>query len=472
MLKFPKKVALNPFWILLIFLCGVLIFTQTDSSFAWSNGGNNRSYDFEQTAKKAADINIKDYKLFSINVKPIERKSGYGFGTHDFMFEQAMAEAIKGGADVSWVKIAIAQKNTSSPDYWTSVKKRFPLGGDYHGGGWGTGPRDIGILYKEIAKAINKKNYTEASQKLGWLAHYICDLTMPMHIYNGTQASPFKDVSSSGRHQIHLAVEYDLDYYMEESISVLKRKWRSDFKKILKYFPALDDVKEEIVSTDGSIIQNGTTPQEIRTLWFGGTVPTAKPTTYSARRLAISVASNVRNKYGKSFFKAWRKAYKKGFKATSTIGKYTVKSGGTEYIVKNAPGMLKYSADALGKIIATLSNPKTRMDGLDQVRTPSLKTSKKYIKYKKKKAMKLTTTIKIRNKKSGSAASGIPVKIKFRKNNKTLKTLTKYTNSKGIIKISHTYYREKKKTNAIAEASFPTTNYDKTRKKTRAIAKK
>jgi hypothetical protein len=424
-------------------------------SFGWANGGGARTRGaYLKSATETPDFT--SYMAFSINVLPVTVKDGYGFGTHDFILEHAIAEAIRAGADVSWLNVRSAQIATSEPDY--DLRKslsRYSYDHTWSGRsgniGYGTIPYAVGKLYREIVEALKKGNKNIASRKLGWLAHYIGDASMPFHI--GSYWAPFAKKRWIDYHNTHNIAEYAIDYYIEDSICKKPSKWYSNLKKAAKYSSELSDFTDDMTS------------QEKRAYWFGGSTPAAKKRSSSARSLAISVASNVRSKYGKGFMVAWGKACKKGIKTPKLASGSKDYGAATKYLVQKGPLMLKESADKLASIIYNLSVPSRRKLGIDQVKTPSLSTSVK----RGKKSSKVTVKTRVRNK-SGKAVSTVPVDITFYKNGKKVGgTVKRWTDSKGYVKYSKTFKRGKKKFKVKVKISYPTTSYTKDKTKTRTI---
>jgi hypothetical protein len=450
----------NKCFIAIIFISLIFSFSfRPVPSFAWSNGGDYRvGGAYAKSATKKADFT--SYKNFTINVLPIEVSGGYGFGTHDFILEHAIAEAIRAGADVSWINVHLAQIASSEPDYGLrNYLSRYSYDHTWSGRsgyiGGGTIQYGVGKLYKEIVSDLKKGDKKNASRRLGWLAHYIGDASMPFH--NGSYWTPFANKKYIDYHNTHNTAEYAIDYYLEDSISKKPSNWTSNLRKVAKYSSALNSFTDRM------------TPQEKREYWFGGSTPSAKKRSASARSLAISVAANVRNKYGKGFMTAWGKVCKGMQPPPSDGSKIKDYGAATKYLVQKGPLMLKESADALGSIIYNLSVPSRRKLGIDQIKTPSLSTSLKYS--KKKKTVKVTVKTRVRSK-TGKGLSTVPVEIRIYKNSKKVTTVKRWTDSKGYVKYSKTFKRANKKFKISAKTKYPTTSYSKERKKTRTVKKK
>jgi hypothetical protein len=453
-------------------MCATLL--PTPVAFAWGNGGDSRLSLFSKTATATPDISSET--SFTLNVLPVVAGSGYGFGTHDFFLEQAIAQAIKSGADVSWINLSEAQLGTSDPDKKSAVKSRFPWGGDWHGTPYaGKAPRDVGIIYKEIVTAMDKGDEKTASRKLGWLAHLLCDLTQPMHVVTYSRYIP-----SKRQHIMHLGAEYDLDYYMKYSIQCHRNKWPTSVETVLsKYLPG------------ASTITSATTVQDVRKVWFGGSYAKASKTALTARKAALDIASYTKKTYGKNFWINWAKTWKDPYVLKPADGQRNSRGTGTKYLVSNAPGMLKYGATKLATLITQLSDDAFRTQGIDQLATPKITVTapkrptlskssktgkkiraakgkkraaleKKYLKAPAKLTWKATVTVK---NTSGSAVGTVPLTVKWLDAaGKTLSSKTVWTDSKGKVKLSAVLKTPKKKAARTLSIAAKTSNL-KTQKK-------
>ncbi|MDR1413079.1 MAG: hypothetical protein LBJ07_04040 [Actinomycetes bacterium] len=441
------------------------------AAYAWGNGGDSRLKLLADAATNKPDTSSET--SFTLNVKPVSTGAGLGLGTHDFILEQAIAQAIRAGADVSWIDFSQAQKGTSDPDKVASVNKRFPWGGDWHGTPYaGKAPRDIGIIYREIVAARKKGDKKTASRKLGWLAHLMGDLTMPMHIVGYSRYIP-----QSRQHTMHVAAEADLDRYQKYSVGRRRDKWPADVSDVLsKYLPG------------ASAVTTATTPQDVRKIWFGGTYkkPPAPTAAKTARALAISTASKVRKDYGKAWWQNWAKGWKKGYKTKASDNSHPSRGTATKYLVKNAPAMLNVASTNIGTLIVALSDTTTMNLGVDHIQTPSVKVTapkrqtvkkksktgrlilkakgakrkklkKKYLAAPKKLTYSLSLTIKASG--TGKAVATLPLSVKWRNaKGKTLKTVTVWTNSSGKVKTKYALTTPKKKAVWSVSVTAPTTD--------------
>jgi uncharacterized repeat protein (TIGR02543 family) len=435
-----------------------------ESVYAWENGGKKRTSYQVKTAEKKANFTSPD--LFTLNILPISTGNGYGIGTHDYILEQAIAQAINVGADVSWINVTAAQKGTSEPDYFASIMKRFRLGGDYRGYlKGGTGPRDVGILYAEVCAAIEKGNLKIASQKLGWIAHYMGDMVQPFHVVPWAKSGIIK---AKYWHDEHVAFEHDLDHYMEYTIGTLPSKWPVSTEVAWKCIPALAEAT------------NDTSPGVIRLAWFGGEYTKPPVLKKSARKVVIDMSAKIRNNYTMPALKAWSKNLKPAYKTDPTD--YSSRGAGTKYLLKNAPAILNTCSTALASLIVALSNPATRRDGIDKIKTPKLKV--KAVKFPKymtagltakalkakqkelKKSQMYSGTVTIKNT-DGKPVKEMPVTIYWRnKSKKILKSQKLWTNSKGQVTGVYTVLKLKKNEKMSFSVTVPTSTYTAEKTKT------
>ena len=425
----------------------VLVCSMAAEALAWGNGADERTSWQKSIALDEPDFSSAE--AFTVNVKPIPGKGqGLGIGTHDLMLEQAVAQAICYGADPSWIDVNVAQKATRDPDYIAAVRARFLYGGDYRGQNiGGTGPRDIGILYYEIADALKKGDRTTASQKLGWMAHYLNDITQPFHNANWTQMKP---IPQSRQHNMHLAYEVDVDHYIRQTVGYPRNKWKDDLSIAMKYIPALQQVTEE------------TSPQAIRLIWFGGVYKKPPAPGKSARQIAIDAAKKVRDTWTTQAIKTWATTWKKDEKYIIQPPVYFDRGAGTKHQLQNVAGMLEVGATGLATLIVALSDPKTRDKGIDQIKKPTmtLKSVKNTAKYPKKSYASLNATFVVKNTAS-KPVKEFPVIIRWQDTTKKrlLKTQLLWTNSAGAATGAITVTRQKAAFRLRVSITTPTANY-------------
>jgi hypothetical protein len=354
--------------------------------YGWNNGGTNRTA--WQKKNAVAKPDFTSAAAFTVNILPIKKDSrGIGIGTHDLMLEQGIANAIYGGADVSWINVNVARNATAEPDHSGSARQRFLYGGDYRGfRGGGTAPKDIGIIYREIVVALNAGDKTTASRKLGWMAHYLSDITQPFHVATYTQRKP---IPGSRWHMMHVSFESDLDYYIKYTVGNPLKRWPDATDEAIFYVPGLDEVDDD------------STSQQIRLIWFGGKYRKPPVLKKSARQIAIDTSKKVRNNYTTKALKVWATTWKKKYQTVPRPLKSRGK--GTTWLLKNAPGMLAPGATSLASLITALSDPATRNAGIDKIKKPtiSLKTVKQSAKDAKNFGQYTATfTVKGANKKA------------------------------------------------------------------------
>jgi hypothetical protein len=103
--------------------------------------------------------------------------AGNGFGTHDWVLNEAQRLAAARGA--TWVDLAVALPATDDPD---TVLRDFAyhkidIPGDY----LGSAPGRITYLYHRIVVNISGGDLRAASVNLGLLSHYYADICEPLH---------------------------------------------------------------------------------------------------------------------------------------------------------------------------------------------------------------------------------------------------------------------------------------------------
>ncbi|MDR1016850.1 MAG: hypothetical protein LBL67_05270 [Coriobacteriales bacterium] len=437
-----------------ILLCGILVALLVNSGFggarrawAWDNGGswNCGWYDKHATMPTSTE----DWQNYTLNVLNAHGEfsdngtPGSGTGTHDLILEQAIASALRGGADVSWIDASTARLATGTPDYTSNLNKspaeHFYRGTRGYKCVYCQTPKAVGQLYNETKQALAKHQYKTASKKLGWLAHYLGDMSQPLHVATYSQMYPLERLGAKRLHNIHYQLESDLGYYMEHTVCCLPSAWPKDVRKIEKYLPALQKVDDR------------DTPQQIRAIWFGGGVHKAHSLSRSALQTTVKVASLTRNRFAKKLIGYWtkyaKKAPGKGFKAgkTKTWGKATA------YLVKTAPAMLKNSANYLGDLIYTLCEDKDSSKGQDQVSSFKVKVKKHY----SKKSCTLSENIKVKLSDQRSDKA-LPVRLRWYKGKKCLHSCIRYTDGRGRIKTSYTFKRSRKVGAVSLSISTPT----------------
>ena len=100
---------------------------------------------------------------------------GYGYGTHDWILDHAIAQA---GSAGSWVDVDTALWHTNDPDF-KHINANLHL---FRQTGWGRGgPSEIARLYYGVTQDLKANDAEAASIKLGILAHYYGDIVLPFH---------------------------------------------------------------------------------------------------------------------------------------------------------------------------------------------------------------------------------------------------------------------------------------------------
>ena len=466
-----------------------------DYSYAWSNGGSSLTSMQKKNISPAPDFS--SYKKFTLNVKGRKTGRGSGIGTHDLFLEQAIAQAIRSGADVSWIDVPTIQKACAEPDYYPSIENKYPLGGNYFGyKKGGTAPSAIGIIYVEAVKAMNKGDTKKASKNLGWIAHYLCDLTNPFHVKHYRETK----IPLSRWPAMHVAIENDLDYYMKNSVGNIPGKWPASLKKALPYNtklkklydsslptvqdPVEDPDEEPVEESDEEpgeepgekpepiIIKGKTpTPQQVRAAWFGGNVKKQKADTKSVRQQTINLANYVRNKTATPIFNGWAKTWTGNYNTSAS--KTKIRKSGTKALMKNAPKSLGKGADIFARILISFSDPATRNNGIDHISKPKIKVTKiKLPKKEKKKFRSYKADFQIKSKK-GKALYEFPVFITWKnKKGEIIKGQRLWTDKKGKVSSSIKIKAPKKNSYLKVTVKAPTSDHKNVTKKIKVKKKK
>ena len=450
------------------------LFSGVGNAWAWGNGGDTRSAYLKKLALE--EPNFSHEESFTVNLAPVITGTGWGLGTHDYILEHAIAQAIRAGADVSWIDVALAQRSTSDADYLAEARQRFyPWGHHWSGtAGAGKAPRDIGILYKEILDALNAGDQETASRKLGWVAHLMGDLSMPMHVVTYSSIIPVS--RQSGLHQ---AAESDLNYLHRFSIGTAPAQWPDDLKAVVN-----------ASLPNASLITTETAPQQVRKIWFGNSYAKPSMAGKPAREVTILVASRIRSTYGKAFWQNWATVWQKDMVPN---GSGSLRPGtGTDYLIRNSPGMMSRASDGIASLIVTLSDPRTRALGIDQLQEPLMRVAapkrtiikkksklgkqilkargkkrtqlrKKYLSIPKTLLYKATITIR---DASGQPAVTQPVVVSWTNvQGKVLSTATVWTDAQGKLIKTYNLKTPKIKTAYYLTASLPTSNLSETYRK-------
>lgn len=121
-----------------------------------------------------------------------------GYGTHDWVLDQALRLAGESG---SWVVTDIARLATDDPDGISDPNEVYKHLFQNTVKGQGA-PQAVADLYASIAEAHKQGDYEKASRELGWLSHYYSDICQPYHTWYDAADQPE-----------HLYYEYTVDDY-------------------------------------------------------------------------------------------------------------------------------------------------------------------------------------------------------------------------------------------------------------------
>ncbi len=103
-----------------------------------------------------------------------DRKGHTGYGTHDWVVDQAAAIATNDG----WFNAAVARAHSGDPDVY------YPRPTEHvfmeKGAGRGAAEQ-VAEWYVAAVRAYRARDYTKASWAFGVMSHYYADVTQPFH---------------------------------------------------------------------------------------------------------------------------------------------------------------------------------------------------------------------------------------------------------------------------------------------------
>ena len=102
---------------------------------------------------------------------------GNGFGTHDWVLQEANRLAAKQSA--GWVKLSVALPRTDDPD--TVLHDFYYHVYDVWGSSYGDAPKKVSEYYRKALAARKAGNWPAASKWAGYMAHYYADICNPIH---------------------------------------------------------------------------------------------------------------------------------------------------------------------------------------------------------------------------------------------------------------------------------------------------
>ncbi len=100
-----------------------------------------------------------------------------GFGTHDWILQEANRLAASKGA--GWVNLKVALPHTDDPD--TVFHDFYYHVYDVWGAHYGNAPKKVALYYGKALKARKAGNSAAASKYVGIMAHYFGDICNPLH---------------------------------------------------------------------------------------------------------------------------------------------------------------------------------------------------------------------------------------------------------------------------------------------------
>ena len=101
-----------------------------------------------------------------------------GFGTHDWILQEA--ERLAAGKGAGWVDLKVALPHTDDPDtvFHDFYYHVYDVWGSSH---YGNAPKKVALYYAKALKARKAGNTAAASRYVGIMAHYFGDLGNPLH---------------------------------------------------------------------------------------------------------------------------------------------------------------------------------------------------------------------------------------------------------------------------------------------------
>ena len=102
---------------------------------------------------------------------------GNGFGTHDWVLQEADRLAAKKNA--GWVKLSVALPRTDDPD--TVLHDFYYHVYDVWGSSYGDAPKKVSQYYRRALAARKAGDWNAASKWAGFMAHYYADICNPIH---------------------------------------------------------------------------------------------------------------------------------------------------------------------------------------------------------------------------------------------------------------------------------------------------
>jgi hypothetical protein len=133
---------------------------------------------------------------------------GDGFGTHDWVLDEANRYAVSQG--YTWLDWPVAQKTTDDPD--TRLRDTYHHVYDVWGSHYGDSPTRVAELYGQAVAELKRGDRAAASRTFGLLSHYWSDTCSPLH----TDQTPAEE----GMHS-----EYELDAQQRTDSTGENRAW-------------------------------------------------------------------------------------------------------------------------------------------------------------------------------------------------------------------------------------------------------
>jgi len=106
----------------------------------------------------------------------VDGSAGDGYGTHDWLLENAVMNAGR----PRWVDLEIALLASDDPDQVKTTAESYKH--VFYPAGWARGgPQQVADEYFALMQAYKAGDYKEASRRLGRLSHYYSDICQPYH---------------------------------------------------------------------------------------------------------------------------------------------------------------------------------------------------------------------------------------------------------------------------------------------------
>lgn len=351
-----------------------------------------------------------------------DQKSNHadGFGAHDYILEQALYQARRQGADLSWVNDHTAQISSDDPDNNARLKKLYWRFHAYRSVGESGAPSRVQQLYNEIVTALDDGDNSRASYLLGLLSHHFADISQPLHTES---AKIFDPNMPNGLHEMY---EDDVDSYMAYSIEKKRSNWSDESEAALAQIPL-------------ALTANSAGNRDARRqVWFEDSAETSastktyEPLNVTPRILTIRTALGVRHDCLPSFYAILKtvsstKPASENYMTAHAPRKDVAGNDVTNRLLEPAytPRYLATGADGLTRILLSLDDSATRSQWCEK---PVSGTTVITAKARQGQTVRATTTVK---DSEGNPLQGITVRYHGTRPGADSFDMIDWTDSKG-----------------------------------------